>query len=146
VIPRLAAKLDLMPVTGLAEVHGPQTFHRPIYAGNAIEIVRSSQPKHLLTLNPAAFPPAAIGNDAPIESVPAPVTAVTEFLAAHRTESGLPELATARVVVAGGVSFGSAENFGLLRELAAILGAAVGATRAAVDAGYAPNDWQIGQT
>ena len=90
--------------------------------------------------------PAASGNNAPIHPVEAPVAAVAKFIAAHRTESELPELSTAQIVVAGGVSFGSAEKFALVAELAKTLGAAVGATRAAVDAGYAPNDWQVGQT
>jgi electron transfer flavoprotein alpha subunit len=145
-IPRLAAKLDLMPVTDVVAIHGPTRFDRPIYAGNAIETVSSGQSKHLLTIRASAFRPAASGNDAPIHPVDADVASVARFLAAHRTESDLPELSTAQVVVAGGVSFGSVEKFALVAELAKVLGAAVGATRAAVDAGYAPNDWQVGQT
>ena len=146
VIPRLAAKLALMPVTDVIAIHGPTRFDRPIYAGNAIETVSSGQPRHLLTIRAAAFRPAAAGNKAPVEPVAANVSAVTRFIAAHRTEADLPELSTAQVVVAGGVSFGSAEKFRLVEDLARTLGAAVGATRAAVDAGYAPNDWQVGQT
>ena len=145
-IPRLAAKLDLMPVTDVVAIHGPTRFDRPIYAGNAIETVSSGQNKHLLTIRASAFRPAVTGNDAPIHPVEAGVAAVARFLAARRTESDLPELSTAQIVVAGGVSFGSAEKFALVSELAKVLGAAVGATRAAVDAGYAPNDWQVGQT
>jgi len=145
-IPRLAATLDLMPVTDVVAIHGPTRFDRPIYAGNAIETVSSGQAKQLLTIRASAFRPAASGNNAPIHPVDADVAAVTRFLAAHRTESDLPELSTAQVVVAGGVSFGSAEKFALVADLAKVLGAAVGATRAAVDAGYAPNDWQVGQT
>jgi electron transfer flavoprotein alpha subunit len=145
-IPRLAARLDLMPVTDVVAIHGPTRFDRPIYAGNAIETVSSGQGKHLLTIRASAFRPAASGNAAPIQSVDADVASVARFIAAHRTESDLPELSTAQVVVAGGVSFGSAEKFGLVSDLAKVLGAAVGATRAAVDAGYAPNDWQVGQT
>ncbi|WP_055048162.1 electron transfer flavoprotein subunit alpha/FixB family protein [Devosia sp. A16] len=145
-IPRLAARLDLMPVTDVVAIHGPTRFDRPIYAGNAIETVSSGQAKQLLTIRASAFRPAASGNNAPINPVDADVAAVARFLAAHRTESDLPELSTAQVVVAGGVSFGSAEKFALVSELAKVLGAAVGATRAAVDAGYAPNDWQVGQT
>lgn len=145
-IPRLAAKLDLMPVTDVVAIHGPTRFDRPIYAGNAIETVSSGQAKQLLTIRASAFRPAASGNNAPIHPVDADVAAVARFLAAHRTESDLPELSTAQVVVAGGVSFGSAEKFALVSDLARVLGAAVGATRAAVDAGYAPNDWQVGQT
>ena len=145
-IPRLAAKLDLMPVTDVIAIHGPIRFDRPIYAGNAIETVSSGQPKHLLTIRASAFRPAATGNAAPIEPLEPTVTTLTTFLAAHRTESDLPDLSTAQIVVAGGVSFGSGENFRLVEQLAKTLGAAVGATRAAVDAGYAPNDWQVGQT
>jgi electron transfer flavoprotein alpha subunit len=145
-IPRLAARLDLMPVTDVIAIHGPTRFDRPIYAGNAIETVSSGQNKHLLTIRASAFRPAVTGNNAPIHPVDADVPAVARFLAAHRTESDLPELSTAQVVVAGGVSFGSPEKFALVSDLAKVLGAAVGATRAAVDAGYAPNDWQVGQT
>jgi electron transfer flavoprotein alpha subunit len=145
-IPRLAATLDLMPVTDVVAIHGPTRFDRPIYAGNAIETVSSNQSKQLLTVRASAFRPAATGNDAPIHPVDAGVAAVARFLVAHRTESDLPELSTAQIVVAGGVSFGSAEKFALVSDLAKVLGAAVGATRAAVDAGYAPNDWQVGQT
>jgi electron transfer flavoprotein alpha subunit len=145
-IPRLAAKLDLMPVTDVVAIHSPTRFDRPIYAGNAIETVSSSQPKQLLTIRASAFRPAATGNAAPIEPLLPTVHTVTTFLAAHRTEGDLPDLGTAQIVVAGGVSFGSAEKFALVADLAKVLGAAVGATRAAVDAGYAPNDWQVGQT
>jgi electron transfer flavoprotein alpha subunit len=145
-IPRLAATLDLMPVTDVVAIHGPTRFDRPIYAGNAIETVSSGQAKQLLTIRASAFRPAASGNSAPIHPVDGDVASVARFLAAHRTESDLPELSTAQVVVAGGVSFGSAEKFALVSDLAKVLGAAVGATRAAVDAGYAPNDWQVGQT
>ena len=145
-IPRLAAKLDLMPVTDVVAIHGPTRFDRPIYAGNAIETISDDQPRHLLTIRASAFRPAATGNAAPIEPLDPTVATVMKFLAAHRTEGDLPDLGTAQIVVAGGVSFGSAENFRLVEELAKTLGAAVGATRAAVDAGYAPNDWQVGQT
>lgn len=145
-IPRLAAKLDLMPITDVVAIHGPTRFDRPIYAGNAIETVSSGQAKHLLTIRASAFRPAASGNSAPVHAVDGDVAAVARFIAAHRTESDLPDLSTAQIVVAGGVSFGSAEKFALVSDLAKALGAAVGATRAAVDAGYAPNDWQVGQT
>ncbi|MDC9823545.1 FAD-binding protein [Devosia sp. ZB163] len=145
-IPRLAAKLDVMPVTDVIAIHGPNRFDRPIYAGNAIETIASGEPKHLLTIRASAFRPAQSGNNAPISAVGPDVAAVAKFIAAHRTESELPELSTAQIVVAGGVSFGSAERFALVEDLARTLGAAVGATRAAVDAGYAPNDWQVGQT
>jgi electron transfer flavoprotein alpha subunit len=145
-IPRLAARLDLMPVTDVIAIHGPNRFDRPIYAGNAIETVSSGQAKQLLTIRASAFRPTQSGNNAPIVPVPADVTSDVVIVAQHRTESDLPELSTAQIVVAGGVSFGSAEKFALVSDLAKVLGAAVGATRAAVDAGYAPNDWQVGQT
>ena len=147
VIPRLAARLDLMPVTDVVAIHGPSRFDRPIYAGNAIETVSSSQARHLLTIRASAFRPVAFGNEAPIDHVDAGgVAVVARFIAANRTEGDLPDLSTAQIVVGGGVSFGSAEKFALVGQLARLLGAAIGATRAAVDAGYAPNDWQVGQT
>jgi electron transfer flavoprotein alpha subunit len=108
--------------------------------------VSSGEAKHLLTIRASAFRAAVTGNNAPVHAVNPAVTAVAKFIAAHRTESELPELSTAQIVVAGGVSFGSADKFALVAGLAKVLGAAVGATRAAVDAGYAPNDWQVGQT
>ena len=146
VIPRLAAKLDIMPVTDIVEILGPNRFVRPIYAGNALETVTDNQPRHILTLRASAFRPAAGGNAAPIEPVESPAVSAAKVIAAHRTESDTPDLATAQIVVGGGVALGSAENFQLIEKLAKTLGAAVGATRAAVDAGYAPNDWQVGQT
>jgi len=146
VIPRLAAKLDIQPVTDVVEILGPNRFTRPIYAGNALETVEDPQATHLLTFRASAFRPAASGNNAPVESLDISVTSAAKFLAAHRTDSDTPDLATAQIVIGGGVSVGSAEGFQLIEKLGKTLGAAVGATRAAVDAGYAPNDWQIGQT
>jgi len=147
VIPRLAARLDIMPVTDIVAIHAPNRFDRPIYAGNAIETVLSEQPHQILTIRASAFRPAGQGGSAPIEAVDGSAAAsAARFIAAHRTESDVPDLATAQIVVGGGVSVGSAEGFKLIERLAGQLGAAVGATRAAVDAGYAPNDWQVGQT
>jgi len=146
VIPRLAAKLDLMPVTDVVAIHGANRFDRPIYAGNAVETVSSGQAQNLLTIRASAFRPAAGGNNAPIEPTIAADATQQKFVADARTDSDLPDLSTAQIVVGGGVSFGSAEKFALVEALAKTLGAAVGATRAAVDAGYAPNDWQVGQT
>lgn len=146
VMPRLAARLDLMPVTDIVEILGPTRFVRPIYAGNALQTVTDNQPRHILTLRASAFRPAATGNAAPVEVIDSAVVSVARLLAEHRTESDTPDLATAQIVVGGGVALGSAENFQLIEKLAKKLGAAIGATRAAVDAGYAPNDWQIGQT
>jgi electron transfer flavoprotein alpha subunit len=146
-IPRLAARLDLMPVTDVVEILGPNRFVRPIYAGNATETVTSGQAKQLLTVRASAFRPAATGNNAPVEmaalpdSLPRP-----NVLNEERTGGERPELGTAQIVVSGGISVGSTEGFKLIEQLAERLGAAVGATRAAVDAGYAPNDWQVGQT
>jgi electron transfer flavoprotein alpha subunit len=148
-IPRLAARLDLMPVTDVIGVLAPNRFRRPIYAGNAIETVVSDQPKQLLTLRASAFPPPKPepAADAAGERLNlAAIAPVAELIATFRTEGARPDLATARIVVGGGVALGSAEAFRLVEQLADALGAAVGATRAAVDAGYAPNDWQVGQT
>ncbi|HEY4200993.1 MAG TPA: electron transfer flavoprotein subunit alpha/FixB family protein [Devosiaceae bacterium] len=146
-IPRLAARLDLMPVTDVVVIRAPQKFDRPIYAGNAIETVVSAQPKQLLTVRASAFRPVGQGGSAAIEPVTAGgVAAVARFVAAHRTKGDTPDLATAQIVVGGGIAVRSEEGFKLIEGLAARLGAAVGATRAAVDAGYAPNDWQVGQT
>jgi electron transfer flavoprotein alpha subunit len=147
VIPRLAARLDLMPLTDVIAIHGPNRFDRPIFAGNAIETIASYQEKQLLTVRPSAFAPAAEGNAAPIHPVTVTVhPGPARLVSTERTEGDRPELSTARVVVSGGIAVGSAENFALIEALAARLGAAVGATRAAVDAGYAPNDWQVGQS
>ena len=146
VMPRLAAKLDLMPVTDIVKILGPVSFERPIYAGNAVQTVTDSQARHVLTIRASAFRPAAGGNAAPIEAIDNPVTSVARLIASYRTESDTPDLATAQIVVGGGVALGSADNFRLVEQLAKKLGAAIGATRAAVDAGYAPNDWQVGQT
>jgi len=145
-MPRVAAKLDLMPVTDIVDVLGPNRFTRPIYAGNALQTVTDNQPKHVLTIRASAFRAAANGNAAPIEAIDAPVVSAARLIASHRTESDTPDLATAQIVVGGGVALGSAEKFQLIEQLAKKLGAAIGATRAAVDAGYAPNDWQVGQT
>jgi len=146
VIPRLAAKLDIQPVTDIVAIEADNRFVRPIYAGNALETVTDPQPRHVLTFRASAFRPAGAGNAAPIENLDLSITSAARFVAAHRTESDTPDLSTAQIVVGGGVSVGSAEGFQLIEKLGKSLGAAVGATRAAVDAGYAPNDWQIGQT
>lgn len=147
VIPRLAARLDIMPVTDITAILGPNRFERPIYAGNALQTVTSNQPKHILTLRASAFRAAATGNAAPIEPIDASgIFALARVIASHRTQSDTPDLATAQIVVGGGIAVGSADGFQLIESLAKKLGAAVGATRAAVDAGYAPNDWQVGQT
>ncbi|SEP86549.1 electron transfer flavoprotein alpha subunit apoprotein [Devosia sp. YR412] len=145
-LPRVAAKLDIMPVTDIVEVLGPTRFIRPIYAGNALQTVTDNQAKHVLTIRASAFRAAATGNNAPIETIENAVVSAAKLIAQHRTESDTPDLATAQIVVGGGVALGSANKFQLIEQLAKKLGAAIGATRAAVDAGYAPNDWQVGQT
>ena len=147
--PRIAAKLDVSQISDVIEVVDPQTFVRPIYAGNALETVKSGQAKNVVTVRPTAFKPAASeGGSGAVETVaastaPAKVRFVSEEIAA----SDRPELGAARIVVSGGRALGSAEEFhAVLDPLADKLGAAVGASRAAVDAGYAPNDYQVGQT
>lgn len=146
VMPRLAAKLDIQPVTDIVAIEGENRFTRPIYAGNALETVTDNQARHVLTFRASAFRPAASGNSAPVEVLENTAQSAARFIAAHRTESDIPDLSTAQIVVGGGVSVGSADGFQLIEKLGKVLGAAVGATRAAVDAGYAPNDWQVGQT
>lgn len=146
VMPRLAAKLDIQPVTDIVAIEGPGRFVRPIYAGNALETVTDPQPRHVLTIRASAFRPASGGGEAPVEIIEQPYDSAVRLIAAHRTQSDVPDLSTAQIVVGGGVSVGSVEGFKLIERLGQSLNAAVGATRAAVDAGYAPNDWQIGQT
>ena len=146
VMPRLAAKLDIQPVTDIVAIEGANRFVRPIYAGNALQTVTDPQARHVLTFRASAFRPAATGSAAPVETLDTDIASAARFIAAHRTESDIPDLATAQIVVGGGVSVGSAEGFRLVEALGKTLGAAIGATRAAVDAGYAPNDWQVGQT
>ena len=145
-MPRVAARLDVMPVTDIIQILAPNRFVRPIYAGNALETVRDDQPIHVLTIRASAFRAAATGNAAPVERLDLSMQSAVRLIATHRTPSDTPDLATAQVVVGGGVALGSAENFQLVEKLAKKLGAAIGATRAAVDAGFAPNDWQVGQT
>ncbi|MCX8134882.1 MAG: FAD-binding protein [Roseococcus sp.] len=149
VMPRLAALLDVQPISDVAGVVDADTFIRPIYAGNALATVRSSDAKKVMTIRAASFDPVpATGGAAPIEPVGAAASdpGLSRFVGAEVQKSERPELTAARVVVSGGRAMGSAENFRLIERLADRLGAAVGASRAAVDAGYAPNDMQVGQT
>ncbi len=148
VMPRVAALLDVMQVSDALEVVGPKTFKRPIYAGNAIQTVESSDAKVVLTIRTPSFEAAAGGGSAAIEAIALPAlsggSAHVDYL---KTESDRPELSSARIVVSGGRAFGSKERFDeVLNPFAQALGAAVGASRAAVDAGYAANDMQVGQT
>jgi electron transfer flavoprotein alpha subunit len=148
VLPRVAARLDVAQISDIVSVDSPDTFQRPIYAGNAIATVQSADPVKVLTVRTTAFDAAAAtGGAAAIESVAAAADPGTaSFVGREVAKSERPELAGAKVVVSGGRGMGSAENFKLLEPLADKLGAAMGASRAAVDAGYAPNDWQVGQT
>jgi electron transfer flavoprotein alpha subunit len=149
IAPRVAALLDVMQITDILSVEGPDTFTRPIYAGNAIATVKSKDAKKVITVRTTAFEKAAAeGGSASLESVDVPQeTGGSEFVSLDASESERPELTSAKVIVSGGRAFGSSEQFhALLDPLADKLGAAVGASRAAVDAGYAPNDYQVGQT
>ena len=143
-IPRLAALLDLMPVTDVTAIIGPARFERPIYAGNAAETVSDGQARHLLTIRASAFAPARAGNAAPVERIEIVAEGATTVAGEERSTSTRPELSTAQIVVSGGIPLG--ERFALVEDLAEALDAAVGATRAAVDAGHAPNELQVGQT
>ncbi len=149
VAPRVAAKLDVAQISDATKVLSPDTFERPIYAGNAIATVQSSDATKVLTVRTTAFDPAATtGGTAAIEIVTA-VTAseATSFVGAEIAKLDRPELTAAKIIVSGGRALGSSDKFNeVLTPLADKLGAALGASRAAVDAGYAPNDWQVGQT
>jgi len=145
--PRVAAKLDVAPISDIVEVVSADTFTRPIYAGNALETIQSSDAKKVITVRPTAFAAAAEGGSASVETVSGADAAKTRFVSEEMVKSDRPELAAAKIVVSGGRAMGSAEEFQrVIEPLADKLGAAVGASRAAVDAGYAPNDYQVGQT
>jgi electron transfer flavoprotein alpha subunit len=146
--PRVAAMLDVAPISEIIEVVAPDTFVRPIYAGNALETVQSADAKKVITVRATAFKAQGEGGSAPVEAVdPGPGAPHTRFVSDEIVKSDRPELAGAKIVVSGGRALGSAEEFHrVIEPLADKLGAAVGASRAAVDAGYAPNDYQVGQT
>ncbi len=147
ILPRVAALLDVMILSDVSGVVDGDTFERPIYAGNAIQTVRSADPVKVLTVRTAAFAAAGAGGPAPVETVAVPAAAgLSEWVEDAVAGSDRPELTSAGVVVSGGRGVGSKEQFALIEGLADKLGAAVGASRAAVDSGYAPNDWQVGQT
>jgi electron transfer flavoprotein alpha subunit len=148
VMPRVAALLDVMQISDLMGVISPDTFERPIFAGNVIETVRSKDAKKVITVRTTAFQASAPGGAAPIEIVAAASDpGISSFVGEELSKSARAELTTARVVVSGGRALKSRDNFAkYIEPLAEELGAAVGASRAAVDAGYAPNDWQVGQT
>ncbi|MGV0878936.1 electron transfer flavoprotein subunit alpha/FixB family protein [Martelella sp. FLE1502] len=147
VMPRVAALLDVMVISDASGVVDGATFERPVYAGNAIQTVKSSDAKKVITFRTSTFDAAGTGGAAPIETVSAAGNpSLSQWVEDKVAESDRPDLTSAGIVVSGGRGIGSAENFKLIEQLADRLGAAVGASRAAVDAGYAPNDWQVGQT
>lgn len=148
IAPRVAALLDVMQVSDVTKVVAPDTFERPIYAGNAIQTVKSSEPKTVVTVRTASFAAAAGGGAATVEQISAPAAVgISSFEKAELSKSDRPELASARIIISGGRGIGNAENFKTYIEpVADKLGAAMGASRAAVDAGFAPNDLQVGQT
>jgi electron transfer flavoprotein alpha subunit len=148
IMPRVAALLDVMQISDIIKVLSPDTFERLIYAGNAVQTVRSKAGKKVITVRTAAFQPAGEGGTAASEQVlPSPDPGTSTFVGEEISKTDRPELTSARVVVSGGRAMASRENFAkYLEPVADKLGAAVGASRAAVDAGYAPNDWQVGQT
>ncbi|MDZ5699911.1 electron transfer flavoprotein subunit alpha/FixB family protein [Chelativorans sp. M5D2P16] len=148
VMPRVAALLDVMQVSDIIEVVNAATFKRPTYAGNAVQTVESTDAKRVITVRTASFQPAEAGGSAPVETVgAADDPGLSSFVENRIEESDRPELTSARIIISGGRALGSAEKFEeVILPVADKLGAAVGASRAAVDAGYAPNDWQVGQT
>ena len=149
VLPRVAAQLDVMQVSDIISVEGPKTFKRPIYAGNAIATVESSDPKLVITVRTTAFDKAeATGGSASVEVASGPGDAgISSFVGLDAVESDRPELTSANIIVSGGRALKDAETFEqYITPLADKLGAAIGASRAAVDAGYVPNDYQVGQT
>jgi electron transfer flavoprotein alpha subunit len=148
VLPRVAALLDVMQISDVMKVISPDTFQRPVYAGNAIQTVQSTDAKKVLTVRTASFAAAGTGGAAAIEAIPAKAaSALSTFKGEEVAKSDRPELASAKIIVSGGRALASSENFAkVIEPVADRLGAAMGASRAAVDAGYAPNDWQVGQT
>ena len=147
ILPRVAAKLDVAQISEITRVDAPDTFERPIYAGNAIAYVQSSDAIKVITVRSTGFDAAAAGGSAAIENIAAVAdSGKSAFVGREVAKSDRPELTAAKVIVSGGRGMGSGENFKILEPLADRLGAAMGASRAAVDAGYVPNDWQVGQT
>jgi len=149
IMPRAAALLDVQQVSDISAVEAPDTFVRPIYAGNALATVKSKDPIKVITVRTTAFDAVpATGGNAPIENLqPPPDSGLSSFVSREVSKSERPELTAAKIIVSGGRGLGSGENFTkVLEPLADKLGAAMGASRAAVDAGFVPNDWQVGQT
>ena len=148
IAPRVAALLDVAQISDITKVENADTFERPIYAGNAIATVQSTDKVKVITVRTTGFDAAPLGGQASIESVSATLAAqASQFMGSEIAKNDRPELTAAKVIVSGGRALGSAEKFNeVITPLADKLGAALGASRAAVDAGYAPNDWQVGQT
>ncbi len=148
VMPRVAALLDVMQISEIIKVIAPDTFERPIYAGNAIQTVKSSDAKKVITVRTSTFQATGEGGSASVENVAAVADpALSSFVGEELSKSERPELTSAKIIISGGRAMQSRENFTkYIEPVADKLGAAVGASRAAVDAGYAPNDWQVGQT
>ncbi|AMO94171.1 electron transfer flavodomain protein [Collimonas fungivorans] len=147
ILPRVAAKLDVGQISEITKVDSPDTFERPIYAGNAIATVQSSDATKVITVRTTGFDAAAGGGSAAVENITAAADfGKSAFVSRELAKSDRPELTAAKIIVSGGRGMGSAENFKILEPLADKLGAAMGASRAAVDAGFVPNDWQVGQT
>jgi electron transfer flavoprotein alpha subunit len=148
IMPRVAALLDVMQISDITKVVSPDTFERPIYAGNAIQTVQSTDAKKVITVRTASFQAAGTGGSAPVEQVAAAADpGLSRFAGEEIAKSDRPELGSAKIIISGGRALGSKENFAkVIEPVADRLGAAMGASRAAVDAGYAPNDWQVGQT
>ena len=147
VLPRVAALLDVMVISDVTGIEGTDTFERPVYAGNAMQTVRSRDATKIFTIRSSAFEAAGEGGEAPVERVePTADPGLSSWVEDRVAASDRPELTSAKIVVSGGRGIGSQEKFALVEQLADKLGAAVGASRAAVDSGYAPNDWQVGQT
>jgi len=147
ILPRVAALLDVMILTDVTAVVDADTFERPVYAGNAIQTVKSSDATKVITFRTATFDAAGDGGSAAVENIGAAENpGLSEWVEDKLAESDRPELTSAGIVVSGGRGVGSEENFAIIEKLADKLGAAVGASRAAVDSGFAPNDWQVGQT
>ena len=147
ILPRVAALLDVMVLSDVTAVVDADTFERPIYAGNAIQTVKSSDPKKVITFRTSTFDAAGEGGSAGVEAIAAADNpGLSQWVEDKVAESDRPELTSAKIVVSGGRGVGSEEDFAIIEKLADKLGAAVGASRAAVDSGFAPNDWQVGQT
>ena len=148
VMPRVAALLDVMQISDIVKVVAPDTFERPIYAGNAIQTVKSTDGKKVITVRTSTFQATGSGGSAPIETVAIPADpGISSFVGEELSKSDRPELTSAKIIISGGRAMQNRENFTkYIEPVADKLGAAMGASRAAVDAGYAPNDWQVGQT